>query len=133
MVQVKDSYGATATCGGTSAPDGVHACPTAIVDPFTGSITELLQELDKATTSVVLKQNLISSGDILTKTMSVTTAKGGKCPVRTVHYPSVDLTNRSVVIARPPLTSMCGYVAPYRSARQKVQFQLLTLSASAMK
>ena len=83
VVQVKDSYGATAICGGTSAPDGVHACPTATVDPFTGSIIELLDELDKATTSVSLKKNVISSSDMLTKTMAVTAAKGDKCLVRT--------------------------------------------------
>ena len=83
MVQVKDSYGATSICGGTSAPDDVSACPTAMVDPFTGSIEELLQELDKATTSVALEQNLISSSDMLTQTMAVTTAKGDKCLVST--------------------------------------------------
>ena len=80
-MQVKDSYGATSTCGGTSAPDGVHLCPTAMVDPFTGSIDDLLEELEKATTSVNRKQNLVSSSDMLAQTMAVKTAKGDTCPV----------------------------------------------------
>ena len=80
-MQVKDSYGATSTCGGSSAPDGVHLCPTAVVDPFTGSINDLLEELEKATTSVFLKQNLVSSSDLLAQAMAVKTAKGDTCPV----------------------------------------------------
>ena len=83
VVQVKDSYGATSTCGGTSAPDGVHACPTAKVEPFTGSINDLLEELEKASASVSQGKNTISSSDMLTKTMAVKTAKGEKCLVST--------------------------------------------------
>ena len=78
-MQVKDSYGATAICGGASAPDDVSTCPTAMVDPFTGSIDDLLEELEKAVTS--LKRNVASSSDILSRTMAVKTAKGDKCLV----------------------------------------------------
>ena len=81
VVQVKDSYGATATCGGKSHPEGVHACPTAAVDPFTGSKAELLADLQSATTSVGQNENLISSSDMLAKTMAVNTARGQKCLV----------------------------------------------------
>ena len=80
-MQVKDSYGATANCGGAFAPDDVSACPTAVVDPFTGSIDDLLEELEKATTSVNRKQNLVSSSKMLAQTMAVKTAKGDTCPV----------------------------------------------------
>ena len=54
-----------------------------MVDPFTGSIDDLLEELEKATTSVNRKQNFFSSSDMLTKTMAVTTASGDKCLVST--------------------------------------------------
>ena len=77
VVQVKDSYGATAICGGTSHPEGVHACPTAVVDPFAGTTKELLEDLKRATESV--GQNLISSSDMLAKTMAVKKARGEKC------------------------------------------------------
>lgn len=77
VVQVKDSYGATAICGGTSHPEGVHPCPTAVVDPFAGTTKELLEDLKKATESV--GQNLFSSSDMLAKTMAVKKARGEKC------------------------------------------------------
>ena len=80
-MQVKDAHGATTTCGGTSAPDGVYLCPTAMVDPYPGSIIDLLEELDKAAKSVFLKQNLVSSSNMLAQTMAVKTAKGDACPV----------------------------------------------------
>ena len=80
-MQVKDSYGATSTCGGTSAPDGVHLCPTAMVDPYPGSIIDLLEELEKAATSVSEGKNAISSSDMLAQIMAVKTAMGDKCSV----------------------------------------------------
>ena len=79
VVQVKDSYGATAICGGTSHPEGVHACPTAVVDPFAGSTKELLEDLKKATKSVEREENFVSSSDMLAKTMAVKKARGEKC------------------------------------------------------
>ena len=79
VVQVKDSYGATAICGGTSHPKGVYACPTAAVDPFAGSTADLLKDLEKATKSVERKANFISSSDMLAKTMAVKKARGEKC------------------------------------------------------
>ena len=81
VVQVKDSYGATAICGGTSHPKGVYACPTAAVDPFAGSTADLLKDLEKATESVERKAGFISSSDMLAKTMAVKKARGGKCLV----------------------------------------------------
>ena len=81
VVQVKDTYGATATCGGTSHPEGVHPCPTVAVDPFAGSTADLLQDLKRATASVAREANLFSSSDMLAKAMAVKTARGRKCPV----------------------------------------------------
>ena len=81
VVQVKDSYGATAICGGTSHPEGVHPCPTAVVDPFAGTTKDLLDDLKKATESVERKAGFISSSDMLAKAMAVKTARGGKCLV----------------------------------------------------
>ena len=82
VVQVKDTYGATAICGGASHPEGVYACPTAVVDPFAGSTADLLADLEEATKSVERKANFVSSSDMLTKTMAVKTARGGNCLVR---------------------------------------------------
>lgn len=81
VVQVKDSYGATAICGGTSHPEGVYPCPTAAVDPFAGSTADLLADLEAATKSVERKANVVSSSDIFAKTMAVKTARGEKCLV----------------------------------------------------
>ena len=81
VVQVKDSYGATAICGGTSHPEGVYACPTVAVDPFAGSTADLLADLKYATESVARKANFFSSSDMLAKTMAVKTARGEECPV----------------------------------------------------
>ena len=81
MVQVKDTYGATATCGGTSHPEGVYPCPTVAVDPFAGSTADLLQDLQAATASVAREANLFSSSDMLAKAMAVKTARGEECPV----------------------------------------------------
>ena len=135
VVQVKDSYGATSTCGGMSAPDDVHACPTAMVHPYTGTIDELLKELEKAAKSVSDGKNAISSSDMLTQTMAVKTAKGDKCLVSTV--PSlcavICLREQNCCNYATPVTSKCRYATAYRSACQTAQFRLPAGFASVMK
>ena len=81
VVQVKDTYGATATCGGRSHPEGVHPCPTVWVDPFAGSTADLVRDLRAATASVERKANVFSSSDMMAKVMAVKTARGESCPV----------------------------------------------------
>ena len=90
VVQVKDSYGATSVCGGTSHPEGIYACPTANVDPFAGSKEDLLADLEVATTSVSRNRNFFSSSDMLSKTMAVNTARGETCLVSS--WPFIGLT-----------------------------------------
>ena len=79
LVEVKDSYGAMAICGGTSHPASVHACPTATVLPFPGTREDLLEDLRAATSSMQRSANLLSGSQLLAMTIAVSTAFGDKC------------------------------------------------------
>ena len=81
IVQVKDSYGATSVCGGTSHPENIHACPTAEVLPFPDGVQELMKDLQNAKDSITGGSNAVSSSELLAQTMAIKTAFGDDCAV----------------------------------------------------
>ena len=81
IVQVKDLYGATSVCGGTSHPENVYPCPTAEVLPYPDGEAMLLEDLRSAKESIAGGSNAVSSSELLAQTMAIKTAFGDDCGV----------------------------------------------------